>query len=136
MIGGYMSFSGINAVARYQRTPLAEVLPAMMVDGDDRVEVPEGAQIDLSIPEHPIFSGLKEPWPHFLGYNQLKERPDTTVLARCGDDVFMAVGQYGQGRSLVFASDCGPHWGPPEFVSWKHYGRLWYQAVAWVASLL
>lgn len=136
MIGGYMSFSGINAVARYQRTPLASVIPAIMVDGDDRVEAPEGVQVDIHAPDHPIMTGLDGTWPHFLGYNQLKERPGTTVLARCGDDVFMAAGNYGKGRSLVFASDCGPHWGPPEFVNWKHYGRLWYQAVSWVASLL
>lgn len=136
MIGGYMSFSGINGVARYQRTPVADVLPACMVDGDDRVEVPEGAKIDIVAPEHPVVAGIEGPWPHFLGYNQLKERPDTSVIARSGDDVFIAAGDYGRGRSLVFASDCGPHWGPPDFVNWEYYGRFWAQAVRWVAGAL
>lgn len=133
MIGGYMSFSGINAVARYQKTPLADVLPAVMVDGDDRVEVPDGATVEVVAPDHPVMAGIDGPWPQFLGYNQLKERPDTTVIVRRGDDVFVAAGEYGQGRSLVFASDCGPHWGPPEFVNWEHYGRFWAQAVRWLA---
>ncbi|HHT43612.1 MAG TPA: cytoplasmic protein [Firmicutes bacterium] len=136
MIGGYMSFSGINGVARYQRTAVAEVIPALMVEGDDRVEVPEGASIEIAAPDHPVVASLEGPWPHFLGYNQLKERPDTTVIARCGDDVFIAAGSYGKGRSLAFASDCGPHWGPPEFVNWEYYGRFWSQAVRWVAGVL
>ncbi|NMB00050.1 MAG: cytoplasmic protein [Firmicutes bacterium] len=134
MIGGYMSFSGINGVARYQRTPLAEVLPAFMVEGDDRVEVPEGAQVDIIAPEHPVVAGIRGTWPHFLGYNQLKEKPGSTVIARRGEDVFIAAGEYGTGRSLVFASDCGPHWGPPEFVNWEYYGLFWAQAVRWVAG--
>lgn len=133
MIGGYMSFSGINAIARYQKTPVADVLPAVMVDGDDRVEVPDGATVEVVAPEHPIVAGIDGDWPQFLGYNQLVERPDTEVIVRRGDDVFVAAGEYGKGRSLVFASDCGPHWGPPEFVNWEHYGRFWAQAVRWLA---
>jgi len=134
MIGGYMSFSGINGVARYQKTALAEVLPCVMIDGDDRVEVPNGAAIEITAPDHPIVAGIDGKWPHFLGYNQLKERPNTTVIARCGQDVFTAAGTYGKGRSVAFASDCGPHWGPPEFVNWEHYARFWTQAVTWAAG--
>lgn len=134
MIGGYLSFSGINGAARYQRTAVADVLPALMVEGDDRVEVPQGCRIEIAEPEHPIVAGIKGPWPHFLGYNQLKEKPGTTVIARRGEDVLIAAGEFGQGRSAVFASDCGPHWGPPEFVNWENYGRFWAQAVRWVAK--
>lgn len=134
MIGGYMSFSGINGTARYQRTPLADVLPVVMVDGDDRVEAPDGVSIEITAPDHPAVKGIPEPWPRFLGYNQLKPREGATVIARRGDDVFIAAGQYGRGRSLAFASDCGPHWGPPEFVEWEHYARFWTQAVRWLAG--
>src|SRR4030088_2702731 len=42
MIGGYLSFSGINARAHYAGTPLAAVLPVEIGDTDDRIEVPEG----------------------------------------------------------------------------------------------
>jgi len=37
-------------------------------------------------------------------------------------------------RSAVFASDCGPHWGPPEFVNWSGYGRLWTNLAGWLAG--
>ncbi len=42
MIGGYLSFMGIEAKANYKNTVLADVLPVTMLDGDDRVEKPEG----------------------------------------------------------------------------------------------
>ena len=42
MIGGYLSFAGIDNKARYAMTPLAKALPVEMLDHDDRVECPEG----------------------------------------------------------------------------------------------
>ncbi len=133
MIGGYMSFSGIEGKARYQRTPLSQVLPVVLSDGDDRVEVPQGAEIEVVTPKHPILSGIPVKWPKFLGYNQLKSRPNSIILARRRDHIFLAVGEYGSGRSLAFASDCGPHWGPNEFVEWDYYERFWSNCVEWLA---
>ena len=43
MIGGYLSFQGIEGKANYRATPLAEVLPVELEPGDDRQETPEGA---------------------------------------------------------------------------------------------
>jgi uncharacterized membrane protein len=31
-------------------------------------------------------------------------------------------------------TDIGPHWAPPAFVAWDGYGRLWDQAVRWLAG--
>ncbi|WP_254554437.1 glutamine amidotransferase, partial [Salmonella enterica] len=42
MIGGYLSFMGIEAKDNYKNTVLAEVLQVIMLDGDDRVEKPDG----------------------------------------------------------------------------------------------
>jgi hypothetical protein len=42
MIGGYLSFSGIDAKAQYAGTPLADVLPVVIARTDDRVELPQG----------------------------------------------------------------------------------------------
>ncbi|MCL6568140.1 MAG: glutamine amidotransferase [Meiothermus silvanus] len=134
MIGGYMSFSGIDGKARYGRTALREVLPVTMVEGDDRVERPEGVTPEIVEPEHSIFAGIGPDWPRFLGYNQLLPREGGRVLARIGEDVFLAVGTYGQGKCAAFASDCGPHWGPPEFVGWEHYARFWQNLVKWLAA--
>jgi len=136
MIGGYLSYSGIEGKARYQKTELAEVLPVIIIDGDDRVEVPQGAEIDIISTDHPILDGLPKTWPHFLGYNKLKERLKTTVLARRGEDVFLAAGEYGKGRAVAFASDCGPHWGPLEFVEWEYFEKLWCNCVRWLAKTI
>lgn len=133
MIGGYFSFSGIEAKAGYPRTALTEVLPVALIDGDDRREAPEGVEIEIVEPKHPVLQGIPSRWPRFLGYNRLGPRSGSTVLARCGADVFLAVGEFGKGRSLAFASDCGPHWCPPQAVSWQHYATLWCNSVRWLA---
>lgn len=38
MVGGYMSFTGIDAKARFGETAIKDVLPITMIDKDDRVE--------------------------------------------------------------------------------------------------
>lgn len=134
MIGGYFSFSGIDGKARYQRTALNDVLPVTLVEGDDRVEAPQGVQPAILEAEHALFGGIDGHWPRFLGYNQLRDKQGCSVLASADDDVFIAVGTFGEGRSAAFASDCGPHWGPPEFVEWTHYGRFWGNLVRWLAQ--
>ena len=47
MCGGYLSFAGIYASAKYYRTPIEAILPVNLFTFDDRVEVPEGAQPEL-----------------------------------------------------------------------------------------
>ncbi len=69
MIGGYLSFMEIEAKANYKNTVLADVLPVTMLDGDDRVEKPEGVIAQPSQPEHPVIKGFSE-YPFFLGYNR------------------------------------------------------------------
>jgi uncharacterized membrane protein len=134
MVGGYMSFSGIDGKARYQRTVLKDVLPVDMVEGDDRVEAPQGVTPKVLDAKHSVFTGIKGAFPKFLGYNQLKPKENSQVLATVGDDVFIAVAEVGKGRSAAFASDCGPHWGPPAFVAWTYYPKLWSNLVTWLAQ--
>jgi uncharacterized membrane protein len=43
MIGGYLSFSGFQALAAFRQTALAEVLPVTMLAEDERVACPTGA---------------------------------------------------------------------------------------------
>lgn len=131
MIGGYMSFSGIDGRARYQASPLASVLPVTMLDRDDRVEVPEGLEATFPNPEHPVLGGTPAAWPILLGYNQLKAKPDATVVAACGNDPLLVVDDVGRGRCVAFASDVAPHWAPREFMNWPHYATLWSSIVRW-----
>ena len=133
MIGGYMSFSGIDGKARYGRSPLAAVLPVVIADHDDRTEVPEGFVAEVREPRHPALAGVPTTWPRLLGYNRVGAGDASTVLVARGDDPILVVGQQGAGRSAAFTPDLAPHWAPPEFVSWDSYGRLWQSLLAWLA---
>jgi uncharacterized membrane protein len=134
MVGGYMSFSGIDGRARYHASPLAEVLPVVMQKHDDRVEMPEGLVAEFSEPSHPVLGDTPAQWPMLLGYNAFQAKPDATVVARHGENPLLVVGSAGDGRAVAFASDCAPHWAPPEFMQWPHYARLWASIVAWAAG--
>ena len=133
MVGGYLTFQGIQAKGNYKGSAVEEVLPVELFATDDRSEEPQGVTPTIVEAGHPILAGLAD-WPAFLGYNRSTARPDATVLARVGEDPFLAVRQVGQGRSAIFASDCGPHWGPPAFVNWAGYGPLWCNLATWLAG--
>lgn len=134
MVGGYMSFSGIDGKARYGASPLADVLPVTLLDGDDRVEMPQGFAPRVVVEDHPALAGVNGEWPAMLGYNRLIPNDDATVLVRHGDDPILVVGRFERGRTAAFASDLSPHWAPPEFVGWSGYGALWESLLSWVAG--
>ena len=142
MIGGYLSFQGINGSARYHKTAVEEVLPVTCLPVDDRIEIPEGFTAELLEPDHPILAGLGTDWPVLLGLNEVvvKNRPDVQVLARApadqGSHPLLVTGSYGKGRTLVWTSDIGPHWLPDAFVQWDGYARLWRQALTWLTKSL
>ena len=137
MVGGYYSFQGINAGARYRGTPVEEVLPVAIHPWDDRVEVPEGFRPEIHGPgDHPILEGLGPEWPLLLGYNEVVLKEGAELLLKATDDAgghpLLAVGSYGEGRTIAWTSDVGPHWCPPAFISWDGYGRLWRQCLSWL----
>jgi uncharacterized membrane protein len=134
MVGGYLSFQGIDGRARYADTALAEVLPVCMQTYDDRVEAPAGRAPSICQSGHPIVAGLPTPWPILLGYNRVQAKPDADLVVTIGADPLLVAGTYQLGRSVAFTSDCGPHWCPPPFVEWDGYARLWQQLVAWTAG--
>lgn len=133
MVGGYLTFQGIEAKGAYYGTPVEEALPVSLSPHDDRVEAPQGVVPDIAKQAHPVLEGLGD-WPHFLGYNRTKLKPDAELLASVDGDPFIATTRFGRGRSAIFASDCGPHWGPPEFVAWPSYGRMWSNLITWLAQ--
>jgi uncharacterized membrane protein len=134
MCGGYMSFAGIYGAAKYYRTVIEEILPVNLLTFDDRVEVPEGVNSEVLMPEHPIVQGVPTDLPLLLGYNELVLKPDAQLLISAGEHPMLAVRSVGQGRTLAWASDIGPHWCPEPFVTWEGYARLWRQAAAWLAG--
>lgn len=134
MIGGYLTFQGIDGKARYGGSPVEDALPVTMLPGDDRVEAPQGVTPRVVDSSHPIVAGLPGAWPRMLGYNRLLARAEATVVASAGDDPLLVAWSYGTGRAVAFASDCGPHWAPLGFVEWDGYARLWQQLVRWAGG--
>ncbi|MDE2463327.1 MAG: cytoplasmic protein [Alphaproteobacteria bacterium] len=134
MIGGYLSFTGIDAKGRYGMSPLADPLPVTLLTHDDRIERPEGVSVDVIGQGHPVLGDTPSDWPQLLGYNRLIEKPEATVVARVGGDPMLVVGEYGQGRTAAFASDLAPHWAPQEFLDWPHYTGLWTSILSWTAK--
>jgi uncharacterized membrane protein len=133
MIGGYLTFQGIQAKGNYHGTDVEAVLPVVLRAGDDRREYPEGITPEIVDGAHPVMQGLTQ-WPMFLGYNSATLRDGATLLASAGSDPFIAVQEIGKGRSAIFASDCGPHWGPPAFLAWHGYERLWCNLAQWLGK--
>ena len=125
MVGGYMSFTGIDAKARYNQTAIADVLPVKMLDIDDRCETCDGVVPVVENSSSPIVKNIEGEWPLLLGYNKTIRRDDAEVVVTVNGDPLIAVGEYGKGKTVVFTSDCAPHWGTMEFVNWKHYRTLW-----------
>lgn len=134
MAGGYLSFQGFQAKANYHGTAIEDVLPVEILPYDDRVEAPEGVEGELTGLEHPVVTGLAARWPALLGYQKLSPRPDAVVLAEVEGHPLLAVREVGAGRTLAFASDISPHWAPQEFMAWEGYGRLFDNAVRWLAG--
>ncbi|MDO4550161.1 MAG: glutamine amidotransferase [Planctomycetia bacterium] len=141
MFGGWESFHG--RLGEYHHSPLAEILPVLMEETDDRRNY---AQTVFIIPakdqeNHPILAGL--PWdtpPGIGGYNAFLPKPDATVLlegvrfkilfqkgnsdagVQVGMDLeevspVLVTGTYGEGNVAAFASDVAPHW-VGGFVDW------------------
>ena len=134
MCGGYYSFAGIYAAAKYYRTPVEEVLPVHIYTFDDRVEHPDGPTPHLLKPDHPIVRGISQPWPYLLGFNEVTLKDGADLIATVDGHPLLATMLVGKGRTLAWTSDIGPHWCPQPFVEWEGYSRLWQQALTWLSG--
>jgi uncharacterized membrane protein len=135
MYGGWMSFQGIEGKAHYKGTPIEEILPVTMVDGDDRIEIPQGFSPNIVLPDHPILKNIPLQWPAFLSYNKLKIKSGADLLAVYQDDAILSAWEVGRGRSVAFAMDCAPHGATYEFLEWEYYGMLWTQVMKWLVRV-
>jgi uncharacterized membrane protein len=133
MIGGYLTFQGIEGKAAYHGTPVEDVLPVLLSAHDDRRENPQGVVPQTVDASHPIAHGLNN-WPAMLGYNRAVLHPDAHLVASIGGDPLIAVRTVKAGRTAVFSSDCSAHWGPPAFTAWDCYSTLWLNIVRWLAG--
>lgn len=131
MVGGYYSFQGIHAMARYKGTPIEDVLPVHLLPYDDRVEVPEGAY-PVTGPHFSLFQGFPPSLPPLLGYNKVTLREDAACIFLIGNDPLLAFRKVGKGRTVAWTSDIGPHWCPHEFMFSEAYEQLWVRILNWV----
>ena len=121
MIGGYMSFAGVENKARFHDTELEEMMPVEILDHDDRVELPQGFCAKAVDMKHPILKGLPTIFPMMLFYNKTVLKSDAKLLLVNDEggryDHILAVWKYGNGRSGAFTPDCAPHGATHDFLN-------------------
>lgn len=137
MAGGYNSFQGMMGTARYHDTPVEDCLPVSCSPFADGLEAPEGLMPHV-VADHPIVKGLDQSWPPVLGLNKVVLRSDddchmlTAAAYRGKQHPLLAVRHFGEGRSLAWMSDIGPHWMSQEFMKSPAYAILMRNMVAWI----
>jgi len=135
MVGGYLTFTGVDAKGFWRQTPVEDVLPVTMSPFDDRSEHPEGLVAEIVMQDHPVLAGVPRPWPALLGYNRVALRDEAELIATIDGDPLIALRTIGAGRTAVFTSDCSPHWCPPDFcAAWPGYDTLWGNLVGWTCA--
>lgn len=134
MIGGYLTFQGIDGKGHWKNTAVEKLLPVTLEVFDDREECPEGIIPTVLKKDHPILKGIDSDIPYFLGYNRTELKDKAELIVKINDHPFIASWDYGKGRSAVFTSDCAPHWGSHDFMNWKHYKKLWTNIVLWLSK--
>ncbi len=131
MVGGYLTFTGIEAKGCWKDTPVEACLPVRLMATDDRREHPEGVVGTIVLDTHPVFDQVQGPLPALLGYNRVTLAEGAELLATIGNDPLLALTEHGNGRTAAFMSDCSPHWCPAEFTNWPGYKAMWCNLVAW-----
>ena len=141
MIGGYLSFQGLDAKAQWAETPVERVLPVQISKFDDRIEMPDGAEPKISQkPNHPITKKLDNNFPYILGANKLEVsiESDAELLMHFSYDdedyPLLVSGKFGRGRSVCWTSDMGPHWLSKSFMSSDQYPKLWRNCIEWLSQ--
>ncbi|WP_373237724.1 glutamine amidotransferase [Cohaesibacter celericrescens] len=136
MIGGYLTFQGIDGKGRWRNTPVEKTLPVRCYPYDDRIEIPEGTKAIVDQPDHALFDGVPDQWPALLGMNEVMLAEDAQLLASAqtaqGTHPLLAITSYGKGRTLAWMSDMSPHWLPSEFSDWPGYRQLWINYLTWL----
>ena len=134
MVGGYLSFQGIEAKANYRTSPLAGVLPVEMELGDDREETPEGAEPVVTRLARRDGGAGRRPGRRCSASSGWSPRDDADVLATVKGHPLLVLGTAGHGRTAPYTTDIGPHWAPIAFTDWPGFGALWDRVVRYLAG--
>ena len=82
MVGGYPTFSGVDAKGKWHDTAVQEVLPVEVPTVDDRMEHCEGVK-PVTVGEHEALKGIPTDWPEVLGYNKVIAKPEARGSGYC-----------------------------------------------------
>lgn len=137
MIGGWLSYSGLQGKGMYGGTLIEDVLPVkcMPRGADDRIEVTEGFQFKIEDPNHPVVKDVDWEKPYcLLGYNKVTLKNDAHLVASYDGDPMIAVRQVGKGRSLSYLTDITPHWAG-DFQQHPDYKKLLCNLIRWTAGV-
>lgn len=116
MIGGWASFTGLNA--GWRGSQIEEILPVQCLKEDDRRNIFTGAILDVN-KNHPILKGISlSPPPVLCGVNEVLVKPDSEYILAAKVLGVSKLIQYpllvlrnsDQGRSLALTTDLAPHW--------------------------
>lgn len=138
MLGGWLSFSGVQSRSGWGRSVLQEALPVNCLLIEDLVESSAGFTAEVVKPDHPVVKGLAwESFPPIFGYNEVTVKNEEEVIVRVKETghPLVVAGTYGQGRVLTYMSDPAPHWGI-NFELWESYNDFWLQAYNWINGKL
>ena len=143
MAGGYMSFQGMDGLARYFETPIDDCLPVTCRPASDGLEAPAGLMPLVVMPHHPVLKDVDPNWPPLLGMNKTgyrTEDADAQVAVECTHlerrFPLLATRPFGRGRTLASTSDIAPHWLSQAFADWESYDRLMRNMIDWVTAAI
>jgi uncharacterized membrane protein len=138
MVGGYLTFQGIDGRGRWRNTPVEKTLPVRCLPYDDRIEVPEGTSTIIDQPDHPLLKDVPADWPALLGINEVTMADGADLVASVktaqGNHPLLACTTHGSGRTVAWTSDMSPHWLPKEFSDWPGYRQLWLNTLDWLTQ--
>jgi uncharacterized membrane protein len=140
MAGGYTSFQGMDASARFHDTPLEDCLPVSCLPYADGVEIPEGIVANPVLSQHRLLDGIISPFPPIIGFNKtiLRDNSDTELVAaidyRGKSYPLLATRRFEKGRTLVWTTDIGPHWLSIEFFKSPVYAKLMQNILGWLTE--
>lgn len=138
MLGGWLSFSGVQSRSGWGRSTLQEALPVNCLLIEDLVESSAGFTAEVVKPDHPVVKGLAwDTFPPIFGYNEVTVKNEDDVIVRVKETghPLVVAGAYGQGRVFTYMSDPAPHWGI-NFELWENYNDFWLQAYNWIKGTL
>ena len=97
MIGGYLTFSGVDAKGKWHDTAVQEVLPVEVLTVDDRKEHCDGIS-PVVVKDHVSLKEYRRNGQMCWDITKSIPKPEAEVAVMIGDDPLVAFSEYGKGK--------------------------------------